>query len=97
MSAKHALNAEVRLYDRLFKVESPDGDKEVDFKEHLNPDSCNTINALVEPSLDGAEPGAIYQFERLGYFCVDNKDSSAEQLVFNKTVGLRDSWGKKKQ
>ena len=97
VSAKHALNAEVRLYDRLFKVESPDGDKEVDFKEHLNPDSCHTINALVEPSLDGAEPGAIYQFERLGYFCVDNKDSSAEQLVFNKTVGLRDSWGNKKQ
>ena len=97
VSARHALEAEVRLYDRLFSVEAPDGDKDVDFKTHLNPDSAKTITALVEPSLSGAEPGSFHQFERVGYFCVDSKDSTPEKLVFNRTVGLRDSWGGKKK
>ena len=93
VSIKHAIKAEVRLYDRLFNHESPDGDKEVDFMEHLNPNSLETITGYLEPSLSEVQPMDIFQFQRLGYFNVD-KDSTSEHLVFNKTVGLRDTWAK---
>ena len=95
--AKKSIPAEVRLYDRLFTVEKPDGDKEKDFKEFLNPDSLKTIEARIEPHLaEIAEPGYRCQFERTGYFCAD-PDSSVEKPVFNRTVPLRDSWAKKQQ
>ncbi|KOS07062.1 glutamate--tRNA ligase [Flavobacterium akiainvivens] len=93
VSIQHAVKAEVRLYDRLFTHENPDGDKEVDFKTYINPDSLQVITGYLEPSLKSAEAGERYQFQRLGYFCVDT-DTNAEQLVFNKTVGLRDTWAK---
>jgi glutaminyl-tRNA synthetase len=93
VSTKHALEAEVRIYDRLFTNESPDKDKEVDFKEFINPNSLKVITGYVEPSLQTAKELDHFQFQRLGYFCVD-RDSSAEKLVFNKTVGLRDTWAK---
>ena len=92
ISAAHALKAEVRLYDRLFTVEDPGAAD--DFESVLNPNSLQTVTGYVEPSLAGAAPGSKYQFERLGYFCVDLEDSSAERLVFNRTVSLRDSWAK---
>lgn len=98
VSAAQAVQSEIRLYDRLFNVENPDADKDVDFKEHLNPDSLTSLkNCMVEPSLRDAAPGTCVQFERQGYFCVDSKDSKPEALVFNRTVGLRDSWAKKKK
>ncbi len=97
VSAKHGLPCEVRLYDRLFAVENPDADKEVNFKEHLNPDSLQSLtNCIVEPSLKDLQPGTSVQFERQGYFCLDHKDSTPGKLIFNRTVGLRDSWAKKK-
>lgn len=95
VSIPHAVKAEVRAYDRLFLDESPDGHKEKDFMEFVNPDSLKTINAFVEPSLQTAKIGERFQFQRLGYFNVDD-DTTPERLVFNKTVGLRDSWTKKK-
>lgn len=95
VSVKHAIKAEVRQYDRLFTDEAPDGHKEKDFKEFLNPDSLQIINAFVEPNLKNAEVLDRFQFQRLGYFCVD-KDSKKNQLVFNRTVPLRDSWAKMK-
>ncbi len=93
VSIKHAIKAEVRIYDRLFTHENPDGDKEVDFKEYINPKSLEVITGYLEPSLATAKNGERFQFQRLGYFCVD-KDSNEEKLVFNKTVGLRDTWAK---
>ncbi len=93
VSIPHAVEAEVRIYDRLFTHENPDGNKEVDFKEYINPDSLKVITGYVEPSLKTAVSGDKFQFQRLGYFAVD-KDSTAEKLVFNKTVGLRDRWAK---
>jgi glutaminyl-tRNA synthetase len=93
VSVKHAVKAEVRLYDRLFTDEAPDGHKDVDFKEFINPNSLQTINAYVEPSLKTAKVLDRFQFQRLGYFCVD-KDSTENRLVFNRTVPLRDSWAK---
>ncbi|WP_438964907.1 glutamine--tRNA ligase/YqeY domain fusion protein [Flavobacterium sp.] len=93
VSTKHAVEAEVRVYDRLFTHENPDGNKEIDFKEFINPNSLEVITGFVEPSLVNAKELEHYQFQRLGYFCVD-RDSSAEKLVFNKTVGLRDTWAK---
>jgi glutaminyl-tRNA synthetase len=93
VSIPHAVEAEVRLYDRLFTHENPDGNKEVDFKEYINPESLKVITGYVEPSLQTAKELDHFQFQRLGYFCVD-KDTSAEKLVFNKTVGLRDTWAK---
>jgi glutaminyl-tRNA synthetase len=93
LSASHAINAEMRLYDRLFTVENPsevtDGCESV-----LNPNSLETVSGYVEPSLASAAPGTRYQFERLGYFCTDLKDSSPNRLVFNRTIGLRDTWAK---
>ncbi len=95
VSAKDAINAEVILYDRLFSVENPDGDKEKDFTEFINPESLTVLNnCKLEPSLLNAKVGENYQFERNGYFCLDSKDSSPEHLVFNRTVTLRDSWAK---
>jgi glutaminyl-tRNA synthetase len=93
VSIPHALEAEVRIYDRLFSHESPDGNKDIDFKEFINPNSLEVITGYVEPSLQSAQNLNQFQFQRLGYFCVD-KDSSAQKLVFNKTVGLRDTWAK---
>lgn len=93
VSTKHALEAEVRVYDRLFSHESPDGNKEIDFKEFINPDSLKIIKGYVEPSLQTTKELDHFQFQRLGYFCTD-RDSTAEKLVFNKTVGLRDTWAK---
>ncbi|PZO27110.1 MAG: glutamine--tRNA ligase [Flavobacteriaceae bacterium] len=93
VSINHAISAEVRSYDRLFSNESPDGNKEIDFKEFINPNSLEIITGYVEPSLQSAKNLDQFQFQRLGYFCVD-KDSSAQKLVFNKTVGLRDTWAK---
>lgn len=93
VSIPHAVEAEVRIYDRLFTHENPDGNKEVDFKEYINPDSLKVIKGYVEPSLKTAVSGDKFQFQRLGYFAVD-KDSTTEKLVFNKTVGLRDTWAK---
>ncbi len=95
VSVPHAIPAEVREYDRLFIHESPDGDKEKDFMDFLNPNSLKIVNAFLEPSLKEARVGERFQFQRLGYFNVDT-DSSSEKLVFNKTVGLRDTWAKKK-
>lgn len=95
VSAKHAIKAEVRAYDRLFLDEAPDGHKDKDFMEFINPNSLEKIEAFVEPSLQTAKVGERFQFQRLGYFNVDD-DSTSENLIFNKTVGLRDSWTKKK-
>jgi glutaminyl-tRNA synthetase len=93
VSIKHAVPAEVRAYDRLFLDEAPDSHKDKDFMEFLNPNSLEIIQAHVEPSLQTAKVGDRFQFQRLGYFAVD-KDSTPENLVFNKTVGLRDTWAK---
>ena len=91
VSVQHAATAEVRLYDRLFMVESPDSE-EGDFKEYLNPDSMQVINnAYIEPYLNNATQGIGYQFIRKGYFSVD-KDSKPDHLVFNRTVGLKEAW-----
>ncbi|MGC4040904.1 MAG: glutamine--tRNA ligase/YqeY domain fusion protein [Flavobacterium sp.] len=93
VSINHAIEAEIRVYDRLFTHENPDGDKDVDFKNYINPNSLEVIKGYLEPSLAIVQSGERFQFQRLGYFCVD-KDSSAEKLVFNKTVGLKDTWAK---
>lgn len=95
VSGQHAINAEVRLYDRLFKVEDPEADEEKTFVDHINSDSLEIIkNAKLEPFLRKAEKGDRFQFERLGYFCIDSKDSKPENPVFNRTVTLRDTWAK---
>tara|TARA_R110000796_G_scaffold77799_2_gene173801 strand:+ start:5415 stop:7163 length:1749 start_codon:yes stop_codon:yes gene_type:complete len=93
VSAKHALSAEVRLYDRLFTDETPDAHKDKNFLDFINPDSLQIISAFVEPSLANAEIGDRFQFQRMGYFNID-PDSKPEKLVFNRTVGLRDTWAK---
>jgi glutaminyl-tRNA synthetase len=99
VSAEHSLRAEVRLYDRLFSRATPEDSRDSsDSMAHLNPNSLNILSSCrVESTLVGAVPGSHYQFERLGYFCVDTKDSSKEALVFNRTVPLRDAWGKIKE
>jgi glutaminyl-tRNA synthetase len=94
VSASHAVPVEVRLYDRLFATETPENVEEGhDFKENINPDSLKTITAFAEPSVYIAKAGDRFQFERLGYFCVD-PDSVAGKLVFNRTVALKDTWQK---
>ena len=93
VSQKHALTAKVRLYDRLFTDPTPDAHKEKDFMDFINPNSLEEITAYVEPSLASAKEGDRFQFQRMGYFVVD-QDSSSDQLVFNKTTGLRDTWSK---
>ena len=93
VSASNALQAEVRLYDRLFKVENP-SQEEGDFKDYINPDSLQVIqSAYLEPSLANATINTNYQFIRKGYFCLD-KDSRPDHLVFNRTVTLKDTWAK---
>jgi len=94
VSIKHAVKAEVRAYDRLFLDEAPDSHKDKDYMEFVNPDSLEVITAFLEPSLQVAKIGERFQFQRLGYFNVDD-DSTTNNLVFNKIVGLRDSWAKK--
>ncbi|MDN6310650.1 MAG: glutamine--tRNA ligase, partial [Psychroflexus sp.] len=91
VSAKHAKPAEVRLYDRLFTVEDPTGDKTKDFINFVNPESLKVITAQVEPSLTTAQELDKFQFQRIGYFCVD-QESTSEKLIFNRTVALKDSW-----
>jgi len=95
VSAAHAVDAEVRLYDNLFSVENPNDVPEGrDFTMHLNPNSLEILSGCkLEPGLGSAALGARYQFERLGYFCVD-KDSTPGRLVFNRTAALRDTWAK---
>lgn len=99
VSAPHSIGAEVRLYNNLFVKENPSDEKEGnDFRTCLNPNSLETLTTCrVEPSLADAAPESRYQFERLGYFCVDSVDSSHESLVFNRTVTLRDTWAKIKK
>jgi glutaminyl-tRNA synthetase len=94
VSAEHAVDAEVRLYDRLFTVAEPDGAG--DFKAHLNPQSLQVLSAKCEPSLGEAKPELRYQFERLAYVALD-ESSTAAKLVFNRTITLRDNWAKEKQ
>ncbi|THV61260.1 glutamine--tRNA ligase/YqeY domain fusion protein [Flagellimonas alvinocaridis] len=96
VSIPHAVTAEVRLYDRLFNDATPDGHKNKDFMDFINPDSLQKITGYVEPSLKEAKPGDQFQFQRLGYFNVD-KDSVEGHLVFNRTVTLRDTWAKLEQ
>jgi glutaminyl-tRNA synthetase len=95
VSAEHSIDAEVRLYDRLFSVENPAGNKDGDFKDYLNPNSLEVVKSCkLEPSLKEANYSERYQFERLGYFSLDAIDSTNENLVFNRIVPLRDSWAK---
>jgi glutaminyl-tRNA synthetase len=95
VSAQHAADVEVRLYDRLFDHPDPAGDKEAEFLDHLNPNSLEILtNCKVEPFVAEAKNGDKFQFERLGYFCVDSKNSSENNTIFNRTVTLRDTWVK---
>jgi glutaminyl-tRNA synthetase len=94
VSAKHSVPAEVRLYDRLFTEPNPDGGKDADYIQYLNPHSLDVVSARVEPSLASALPGDRVQFERTGYFIADSEDHSEGNLVFNRIVPLRDSWAK---
>jgi glutaminyl-tRNA synthetase len=98
VSAKHAIDAEVRLYDHLFKAEHPEDVPEgQDWRVNLNPNSEEVIaNAKIEPSVKGGEVGKHFQFERHAYFCVD-KDSTPDKLVFNRAVSLKDSWAKEQK
>jgi glutaminyl-tRNA synthetase len=94
VSAKHAVKAEVRLYDRLFNDPDPAGHKDVDFKEFLNPDSLTILSeCYVEPFVKDAQPLDHFQFERVGYFNLD-PDSTPEHMRFNRTVPLRETWKK---
>ena len=93
VSVKHAKKADIKLYDRLFAVAQPEENKEVDFIEHLNPNSLVQTTAFIEPSLNDAKEGQHYQFQRMGYFYCDGRNSE-NQAVFNRTVGLRDTWAK---
>jgi glutaminyl-tRNA synthetase len=94
VSARHAVEAEVRLYDRLFTVPEPDADG--DFKQRLNPHSLEVVMAKCESSLNEARSDLRYQFERLAYFALD-KDSAPGKLVFNRTITLKDAWAKETQ
>ncbi len=95
VSAEHAIDVKARLYDHLFSVEKPE---EGDFLEHLNPESLVTLEGCkLEPGMASARAGTSYQFERIGYFCVDGPDSRPGALVFNRTVALRDSWGRRRR
>jgi glutaminyl-tRNA synthetase len=99
VSARHALKAEVRLYDHLFTKEEPDDVPEgSDWLMNINPKSLERLtDCRVEPFLANAKRGERFQFERLGYFCVDSDDTSAEKLVFNRAVALRDTWAKREK
>ena len=91
VSAKHATPVDIRIYDRLFTTPQPDAEKEIDFMEYINPESLKTVQGFAEPSLKDAEIGKNYQFQRIGYFTKD-RDSTAEKLVFNRTVTLKDGY-----
>ena len=93
VAASHALAAEIRLYDPLFTVDFPDA-SESDYHELMNPTSLHIHHGYVEQSLQSASVEDRFQFEREGYFCIDSKDSQSDKLVFNRTVGLRDTWAK---
>jgi len=93
VTIKHSIDIDVNIYDRLFTVPSPDSDKEKDFKSFINPESLKKVTGFVEPSLSSASEGDHFQFQRLGYFILDNNIN--KKLIFNKTVGLRDSWSRK--
>jgi glutaminyl-tRNA synthetase len=95
VSAPHALKSEIRLYDRLFTMDDPEAElpEGKDFTSNINPDSLKIIEGYVEPALAGYEPGNRVQFERLGYFCLD-QDTRPGRQVFNRIVGLKDSWSK---
>jgi len=95
VSVKHAITAEVRLYDRLFRVEDP-ANEEGDFKEYINPDSLHVVSAYAEPALRKVKFDEHYQFLRKGYFYLD-KDSSEDKLSFNRTATLRDTWVKEQK
>jgi len=99
VSAEHGVKAQVRIYDRLFNHPHPDSDKDVeDFIVHINPESLITLtDSVVEQSLKKSIPGKVYQFEREGYFCADSELCGDGQLVFNRTVTLRDTWAKIEQ
>jgi len=95
VSATHCVDVEVRLYDRLFTVENPEADKSKTFLDFINPQSFSVIKqAKAETSLANAAPESRFQFEREGYFCADRFDSKPGKPVFNRTIGLRDSFGK---
>ena len=94
VSAAHAVKAEVRLYDRLFTKEDPyEAEEGKDFLSNINPDSLKTVTGYIEPHAATARPGNRFQFERLGYFCVD-PDAAEGRLVFNRTITLKDSWAR---
>lgn len=93
VSIAHSVPVEVRLYDRLFTIPSPDTDKEKDFMEFVNPDSLEVITAMAEPAMKNLQIGETVQFQRMGYFCVD-PDTTPYKMVFNRTVTLRDTWAK---
>jgi len=94
VSAEHAKKVDVRLYDRLFTRQDMDNlTEDEDYKDFLNPESLKVVEALVEPDLTTKKPGDKFQFERIGYFCVDS-DSTDEKIIFNRTVTLKDSWAK---
>ncbi|MGO2415504.1 MAG: glutamate--tRNA ligase family protein, partial [Cobetia crustatorum] len=94
VSAVHAVPIEVRQYENLFLEAEPDRDKDVDFLDHLNPESLSVVQGYGEPSLRNAEPETRYQFERIGYFVADRHDCTSGALVFNRTVSLKDGWAK---
>jgi glutaminyl-tRNA synthetase len=96
VSIPHAITAEVRLYDRLFNDPTPDGHKDKDFMDFINPDSLEKVTGYLEPSLKDANIGDQVQFQRLGYFNVD-KNATSDHLIFNRTVTLRDTWAKLEQ
>ena len=93
VSQNEAIEVKINIYDRLFDVPAPDQDKDTDFKSYINKNSLKTVNGYVEPSLSNSNPGDRFQFQRIGYFILD-KGSTKDKLVFNKTVGLRDTWSK---
>ncbi len=98
VSARHAVSAEVRVYNNLFTVPEPAAMKDADFRAFINPDSLKILkDCKLEPGLKEAKPGSIFQFERQGYFCIDTKDSTEERPVFNRAVALRDTWAKIKK
>jgi glutaminyl-tRNA synthetase len=95
VSAAHALEAKVRLYDHLMRNPEENQKEELGFADLLNPNSLEILSSCrIEPGLKDSAPGSRFQFERLGYFCVDTKDSSPKKLTFNRTVSLRDTWAK---
>jgi glutaminyl-tRNA synthetase len=96
VSARHAVEAEIRLYDRLFSLADPDDEREgKSYRDHINPDSKRSVRGYVEPGAAVAAPEQSFQFERLGYFVADRRDHRGEAPVFNRSVSLRDTWAAK--